>query len=187
MSFHYSVAQTLDSILLNQKIKGIFGPERCYLFSAVSRGTVTLPFCLQWGPGVFCPDENSLVLLVLSFCLSHKGGPPEQWGYKVHVTSGLDWITLHLVCWEGGFSRLHPVWHAETYSSCLGGKWERVPKLGGYGKVSHLAALPGAHRWQPWCHPLAPSLSLAGVVLPRHVVEQGTVCRDEHSLLQIFF
>lgn len=42
------------------------------------------------------------------------------------------------------------------------------------------AASPGAT-------PPASSLSLAGIVLPRHVVEQGAVYRDENSLLQHFF
>lgn len=40
---------------------------------------------------------------------------------------------------------------------------ERVPKLGGYGMVFHLAALLG----ETTTGSLAPSLSLAGVIIPK--------------------
>lgn len=45
---------------------------------------------------------------------------------------------------------------------------ERVPKLGGYGMVFHLAALLGeTTTGSPGAKPLAPSLSLAGVIIPK--------------------
>lgn len=59
---------------------------------------------------------------------------------------------------------------------------ERVPKLGGYGMVFHLAALLGeTTTGSPGAKPLAPSLSKASSLAGVGHHPQGTVHTDENN------
>lgn len=157
------VAETLDSILLNYKIKGIFEP---YLF--------TLFFAMSHFPSSCSGDWWVFFFyfcFILFFCLGKKGRAPKPGVFKVFwfspdITPGLNHPGPHLL--GRRVPCVTPVWPAEFTAAAWQVNEKESQNLRVMGRYSTLLLCLVTISGSCDATPLAPSLT--GVTLHNHMV-----------------